>query len=171
MAPTKRSGKSKAPSRAAGSGSPPAPFKQPPEVLQPFIDGLSEKHVYITHIDPRPASFKRKIFLVPVAMNVCVSLLFIWRMYSIVPWYWKLLLSGLGTPNETTFRASEASWSELGWEILKRGITMFIDFLLFVFIWPWPVEFAAGRRHGNPMLWRREVGFREKEIYVRRSRD
>jgi hypothetical protein len=46
-----------------------------------------------------------------------------------------------------------------------------MDFLLFVFIWPWPLEFAAGQAHGNPVLWRWNVGFRDKEIYVRRSRD
>lgn len=171
MAPAKRPAKSKQATSSGATGSPPAPFKSPPEVLQPFINGLSEKHVYITHIDAKPASFKRKIFLIPVGMNVCVSLLFVWRMYWILPWYWQLVVSAFGYASEATFRASEATWAELVWEIAKRGISMFIDFVLFVFVWPWPVEFAAGQRHGNPMLWRRKVGFQDKEIYVRRSRD
>ncbi|KAK5995744.1 hypothetical protein PT974_04162 [Cladobotryum mycophilum] len=172
MAPKKRSGKQKeAATSSSSNGSPPPPFKQAPEVLQPFIAGLDEKHIYITHIDNKPASFKRKIFLVPVAMNAAVVALFVWRMYSILPWYWKILMSGFGHPNETTFSASDAIWPELAWEIWKRGIVMFIDFLLFVFVWPWPVEFVAARAHGNPANWRWKVGFREKEIYVRRSRD
>lgn len=171
MAPTKRAGKSKLSKSTGANGQPPAPFKQPPDVLKPFIQGLSEKHVYITHIDSKPASFKRKVFLVPVAMNVAISLLFVWRMYSIVPWYWLIVQSGFGYSNETTFPIADSTWRELGWEVLKRGITMFIDFVLFVFIWPWPVEFAAGQAHGNPMFWRRNVGFQDKEIYVRRSRD
>lgn len=153
------------------AGDPPAPFKRPPEALQSFIDGLSEKHVYVTHIDSKPAAFKRKIFLVPVAMNVCVSLLFVWRMYSILPWYWQLVVSALGYPSAASFAASQATWGELAREVAGRGLIMFIDFVLFVFVWPWPVEFAAGRRHGNPMQWRWSVGFRDKEIYVRRSRN
>lgn len=171
MAPVKRAGKSKTAKSSGADGSWPVPFKPPPDVLQPFIDGLSEQHVYITHIDSKPAAFKRKIFLVPVAMNMAVSLLFFWRMYSILPWYWKLVQNALGQSNETTFPLAEASWREAGWEILKRGLTMFIDFILCVFVWPWPVEFAAGQAHGNPMLWRLYVGFREKEICVRRSRN
>lgn len=152
-------------------GEPPAPFKRPPEALESFVDGLSEKHVYITHVDSKPAAFKRKIFLVPVAMNVAVLLLFVWRMYSILPWYWQLVVSALGYQSEATFPASQATWAELAREVAKRGITMFIDFVLVVFVWPWPVEFAAGQRHGNPMRWRWRVGFRQNEIYVRRSRD
>ncbi|KJZ72417.1 hypothetical protein HIM_08220 [Hirsutella minnesotensis 3608] len=172
MAPSKRVARSK-PSSSSRShdADPPAPFKRPPEILNSFINGLSEKHIYITHIDTKPAMFKRKIFLVPVAMNVCVSLLFAWRMYSILPWYWQLVVSAFGYPSEATFPASQATWGEIAREIAKRGISMFIDFVLIIFVWPWPVEFAAGQRHGNPMLWRRKVGFRDKEIYVRRSRD
>ncbi|RFU74677.1 hypothetical protein TARUN_7589 [Trichoderma arundinaceum] len=174
MAPSKRTGKQK-PSAASNSsgnnGNPPAPFKRPPEVLEPFISELSEKHIYITHIDAKPAAFKRKMFLVPVAMNLAVTALFVWRMYAILPWYWKILMSGFGNPNEMTFPFKESTWSELVWEIGKRGIVMFIDFMLFVFVWPWPVEFTLGRSHGNPTQWRWNVGFRDKEIYVRRSRD
>lgn len=175
MAPATRPAKRPAKSRPSGAssseGPPPAPFKRPPAVLESFAAGLSEKHVYVTHIDSRPASFKRKIFLVPVAMNLGFSLLLVWRMVVILPWYWQLVVSAFGYQSRATFPAAEASWGELAWEIGRRGATMFIDFVLFVFVWPWPVEFAAGRRHGNPMLWRRKVGFLDQEIYVRRSRD
>ncbi|RDA85569.1 hypothetical protein CP532_5380 [Ophiocordyceps camponoti-leonardi (nom. inval.)] len=168
MAPSKRLTNTKS---KGVSDEPPPPFKRPPQVLQCFVDGLVERHVYVTHIDSHPAAFKRKIFLVPVAMNLCISLLFVWRMYAILPWYWQLVLSALGHTSEATFAASQSSWAELTREIGRRGLTMFIDFVLFVFVWPWPVDFAAGRQHGNPMLWRRRVGFRDKEVYVRRSRN
>jgi len=48
-----------------------------------------------------------------------------------------------------------------------------LDFVLAVFVWPWPVEFCLGsaQRRGSPVGWRWAVGFRDKEIYVRRSRD
>ncbi|KAI5466466.1 hypothetical protein BGZ63DRAFT_411748 [Mariannaea sp. PMI_226] len=172
MAPAKRTGKAKSAQPASSrDGSPPSPFKYPPEVLEPFISTLSKKHIYITHIDAKPVDFKRKIFMIPVAMNVCVALLFIVRMYWILPWYGKLVASAFGHPNETTWTATDAPWSVLGWEIGKRALTMLFDFLLFVFVWPWPVEFTLGRAHGNPCQWRWQVGFQAKEIYVRRSRD
>ncbi|CAG9941380.1 unnamed protein product [Clonostachys rosea f. rosea IK726] len=170
-ATARKNAKPKPQAASAKKGSPPAPFKEPPEVLQPFIDTLSSKHVYVAHIDSKPAAFKRKLFLVPIAMNIGVVALFALRMYYILPYYWKLMMSGFGNPNETTFPVESSTWAELGFEILKRGFTMFFDFLLFVFVWPWPVEFVAGVAHGNPTRWRWNVGFREKEIYVRRSRD
>ncbi|PHH58408.1 hypothetical protein CDD81_6198 [Ophiocordyceps australis] len=167
MASNKRVSRAK-PSEILKDPSP--PFKRPPRVLIPFIDSLSPEHIYITHIDSQPAILKRKLFLVPVALNVCISLLFLWRMYSILPWYWQLLVAAFGYPSAAGFPASDSTWAALALEITKRGIVMFIDFMLFVFVWPWPVEFAAGRYHGSPMLWRFKVGFRNKEVYVRRSR-
>ncbi|KYK60732.1 uncharacterized protein DCS_01870 [Drechmeria coniospora] len=164
MAATKRFGRPK-------SSLPPAPFKAPPEALGQFIGGLSEEHVYITHIDAKPTSFKRSVFLVPVAMNLFLSLLLLWRLYSVMPWYWQLVIAAFGHPSEATFPASESTWHELGWEVGKRAMTMSIDFLLFTFVWPWPVQFVARRQSGNPVLWRRKVGFRDREVYVRRSRE
>ncbi|KAF7561987.1 hypothetical protein G7046_g2160 [Stylonectria norvegica] len=165
MAPAKRAGKPKA--KAIKSTpydkSPLGPFKTPPEVLRPFISGLSEKHVYITHIDSSLPDLKRKIFMVPVAMNVCVAILFVARMYWILPWYWQLLMSSKD--------AAPPSWSDGRWEVVRRVVNMFVDFLLFVFVWPWPVEFALGQAHGSPCQWRWHIGFRPKEIYVRRSRE
>ena len=179
MAPTKRPAKPRPPAAAAalpsrsagGAASIPAPFKRPPEALEAFAAGLSPKHVYIAHVDSKPASFKRKIFLVPVAINVCVALLFAWRMRAVLPWYWQLVVSAFGYPSGASFPASEASWAQLGWEIGRRGATMFVDFVLLVFVWPWPVEFAVGRRRGSPVRWRLGVGFLDREVYVRRSRD
>lgn len=169
MATKKRVGKAK--EASSGKYSPPAPFKPIPDVLEDFVDDLDPTHIYITHIDSKPAEFKRKIFMVPIFMNFAVVLAFIWRMWSILPWYGQIAMTGLGHTNKTSFPFSESTWKEFGYEICKRGFTMFIDFLLLVFVWPWPVEFVAGMAHGNPTKWRWNVGFRDKEIYVRRSRD
>ena len=170
MALKKRQLKSKTPQKK-NDGSPPNPFKRPPEVLEPFISALSPEHIYITSIDSRPATFKRKMFLAPITLNVLIVALFALRMWWILPWYFKVVVSGLGHPNETTFPADAASWKDIALEVGKRAFTMFVDFLLLVFLWPWPVEFVATQAHGNPTKWRWNVGFREKEIYVRRSRD
>lgn len=157
-------------SSPASSSEPPKPFKRAPEDLAPFYASLSPAHVYIAHVDSKPADFKRKIFLVPVAINIAIALLFAWRVYYVSPWYFALLASGLGHPNETTVAAAESSWGQIAWVITRRAFTFLLDFLLFVFVWPWPVEFCFGRTHGSPSQWRWNVGFRDKEIYVRRSR-
>lgn len=171
MAPKRRTTKQSTSASARKDGEPPVPFKRVAEVLQPFTKGLSKKHVYVTHIDGQPASFKRKIFLVPVAMNIAVTIAFFIRMYYILPYYFTILVAAMGQHPSSFLSATTSTWSELGWEIGKRGLNMFVDFVLFVFIWPWPVEFVAGKTHGSPLKWRWAVGFREKEIYVRRSRD
>ncbi|KAJ5016458.1 hypothetical protein K4K57_011512 [Colletotrichum sp. SAR 10_99] len=159
-------------SKPPGSlGAPPAPFKKPAEVLKPFYESLSRKHVYITHIDTKPKDFKKKIFLVPVGMNIVVAALFVLRMYYILPYYFKFIQSAAGYPNETTFSPSDSTWAALAWEIGKRGFSFTLDLMLFIFVWPWPIEFVFGQTYGNPVQWRWNIGFRDKEIYVRRSRE
>lgn len=149
---------------------PAAPFKPAPEELRPLLETLEEKRVYILHVDGKPAEFKRKIFMVPVAMNIGLVLLFVWRVWYIVPWYLRLLESTLGTPNETTMVAAEVGWGELLPEVARRAAHFALDFVLVVFIWPWPYEFCLGTKHANPVSWRWTVGFRPKEVVARRSR-
>ncbi|TPX18125.1 uncharacterized protein E0L32_002634 [Thyridium curvatum] len=157
--------------RQAGTAlSLPKPFRAAPSVLEPFYSTLSEKHVYIAHLDLKPKAFKRKIFVVPVLMNVAVVLLFLWRVRYIGPYYVQLLASALGYANETTVASKDLAWGELISLVLRRGFTFMLDLCLVIFVWPWPVEFCFARG-GNPVAWRWKVGFRDKEIYVRRSRD
>ncbi|CAK7266728.1 hypothetical protein SEPCBS57363_002236 [Sporothrix epigloea] len=156
--------------RKISNSDPPAPFKRAPIGLEPFYDQLSTGYVYTTHIDGKPASFKRKIFSVPVLMNIGVVLLFALRVWYIGPFYYMLLQSALGTANETTFLAKDLAWTQLASIILRRGFTFMLDLILALFVWSWPVEFCFGTKHGNPVGWRTQIGFRDKEIYVRRSR-
>ncbi|KAG7136017.1 hypothetical protein HYQ45_006345 [Verticillium longisporum] len=174
MAPKVKAVRSRAkpPARPSDPTVPPAPFKPAAAALAPFLAHLDPAHVYITHVDLKPTAFKRNIFLVPLGMNVVVVLLFLLRTWYIAPYYWRLAQAGLGgAANETTFAAATATWAQIAWEVARRGATFSLDLVLVVFVWPWPVEFALGRTHGNPLRWRRRVGFRDKEIYVRRSRD
>lgn len=171
MAPSQRSTAKKPKSSSpASSVEPPAPFKRAPEILAPLLATLSPKHVYVMHVDSKPAAFKRKIFLVPVVLNAAILLLMAWRVYYIMPWYFQFVLAALGQPNETTLVTSELSWLAISKIVLRRASTFLLDFLLFVFVWPWPVEFCLGNKNGSPLFWRWMVGFRDKEIYVRRSR-
>jgi len=169
-----RLGKPSSSSKTTSSSSEtvPKPFQTAPAVLEPLYTHLSKRHIYLAHIDSRPRDFKRKIFLVPVAMNLVVALLFVWRVYYVSPYYLRLMASTIGYPNELTLHAADMDWRSLVAVILRRSFTFLLDFLLFVFVWPWPYEFAIGSEasHGAPLGWRWMVGFRDQEIYVRRSR-
>ncbi|KUI72428.1 hypothetical protein VM1G_07974 [Cytospora mali] len=170
MPPKKTQARKPKSSPSSASLEPPHPFKRCPEVLGPFLPSLSPKHVYITHVDSKPVDFKRKIFLVPVALNLALVALFIWRTTYVAPWYFALITSALGYDNDTTVAAASSSWKSIAWIVVRRAFTFLLDFVLVVFVWPWPVEFCYGRTHGSPVQWRWSVWFREKEIYVRRSR-
>ncbi|KAL2260569.1 hypothetical protein VTK26DRAFT_5364 [Humicola hyalothermophila] len=184
MAPPNKTNKGKqrllsSPSSSSSSSSsspksPPHPFKLAPVALEPFTSTLSPRHVYITHIDSRPASFKRRIFLVPVAMNLVIVALFVLRARHILPWYWALLASALGRANETTVDVAGSSYGSLAAVVGRRALTFMLDFVLAVFVWPWPYEFVTGAGadgRGSPVRWRWNVGFRDREVYVRRSRE
>ncbi|KAF3763786.1 hypothetical protein M406DRAFT_51085 [Cryphonectria parasitica EP155] len=174
MAPSKRTQAKKPKSSPSPSSTtlqePPQPFKRAPEVMAPLLSTLSPKHVYITHIDSKPVEFKRKIFLVPIVINLAITALFAYRMYHIGPWYFKLIASAFGHSNETTVPVAESSWSVIARIIARRAFTFSLDCLLFIFVWPWPVEFCFDGSHGSPLMWRWGVGFRGKEIYIRRSK-
>jgi hypothetical protein len=152
------------------SHEPPAPFKRTPESLSPFLSNLDPKHIYITHLDLKPADFKRKIFLVPVLMNLTIIGLIVWRMQSIWPFYLNILFTMVGRRNEMTIDTENTPFSEVVQEIIRRAVVFMFDLFLYVFIWPWPRDFFAGRKIGNPVTWRFIVGFSDKEIIVRRSR-
>ncbi|KAI3327423.1 hypothetical protein F4824DRAFT_460787 [Ustulina deusta] len=168
MARQRKAAKSTAAKRK--DGGPPAPYRRPPEVLQPIIDTFDEKRVYIMHIDGKPPDFKRKIFMVPILMNLSIFALFVWRVYYISPYYLSLVTSAMGYWNETTMFVDEMTWEEIVPEVGRRTVTFMFDTLLAIFLWPWPVEFCFGQQHSNPVAWRRAVGFRSREVVVRRSR-
>ncbi|KAL2117537.1 hypothetical protein VTJ04DRAFT_7197 [Mycothermus thermophilus] len=168
-------------SSSTAPSKPPYPFQPITAPLVPLTETLPAGPLYIAHVDPRPATFKRNLFLVPVALNLAVVAAFVWRIWYISPYYFALLAAafgydtgGLQGPEATATLVSAAglTWEELGRAILKRAGTFMLDFVLAVFVWPWPYEFAVGSAgRGSPLRWRWAVGFRENEIYVRKSRD
>ena len=149
---------------------PPKPFIPPSLKLDEFLPKLSKHHVYITHIDTKPRDFKMKIFMVPVLMNILIIAGLIWRISVIGPFYMKICFSLMGKYNELTMDTSTMPLNDILHEILRRTMVFMVDLLIYVFIWPWPRDFFAGRVIGNPIAWRFGVGFRDKEIIVRRSR-
>ncbi|KAJ9662270.1 hypothetical protein H2201_006201 [Coniosporium apollinis] len=151
------------------AASPPAPFSIALSNLEPFLSSLDKSKVYITHIDTHPWWFKRRIFAVPVLLNVTILGLLLWRTYYILPTYWAITLSMLGNKTSATIDTESKSRTQLFWIVLWRTFTFLLDFLLIKIIWPWPLTFFF-ERPGNPCIWRWRVGFRNREIYVRVSR-
>jgi hypothetical protein len=156
---------------ASSATEPPKPFTRPSPELDTFLPLLLKEHVYITHIDREPKDFKKKIFMVPLLMNVLIVAGIIWRIRTIGPFYLKLCYSLMGRFNETTVDTKTMPLEDITRVIVWRASMFMVDFLIYVFIWPWPRDFFAGRRIGNPLFWRIGVGFRDKEIIVRRSKN
>jgi len=153
------------------NGETPEPFKRAPEHHQPFLSTLSKNHVYITHVDNKPRNFKKKIFTIPVLMNVAIVAAIAYRIYYIAPFYFNLLISASGQPNETTIDKSALDSKQLAYAIVRRTGTFLIDLGIYVFVISWPWNFFVGSSEiGSPVAWRWNVGFRDNDIIVRRSK-
>lgn len=148
----------------------PSPFLPVPAFLNPFLSTLDKSSVYITHIDRHPAFFKKQIFCVPVALNVTITLLLLWRAYIVIPYYFGILLFVLGdSSTETSLDGKSISKKEMAWFIGERGVKFFLDYLLITIVAKWPYTFFMEFPH-NPVSWRWTTGFRDEEIVVRISR-
>lgn len=148
---------------------PPPPFTTAQPTLTPFLEILDKEHVYITHIDRFPADFKKRIFTVPILLNLSIAILLAWRIYAAVPVYLGLITHMLGYTTAESIDTTTRTTSELLWIVLKRSGMFMFDFLLFRFIGPWPISFFL-EAPANPCLWRWRIGFRHTEIAVRQSR-
>ncbi|CAO2647896.1 Nn.00g088180.m01.CDS01 [Neocucurbitaria sp. VM-36] len=147
----------------------PPPFGPAPPELAPLLSTFDTSSVYIIHTDPHPAWFKKRIFAVPVLLNLFILLILLWRAYYVGPYYWAILLSVLGNANETTIYYAKSTWGTLTWKVVKRMTMFLLDWVLFRIVGPWPWSFFA-EQPGNPVSWRWNVGFRDEEVYVRASR-
>ncbi|KAF2199055.1 hypothetical protein GQ43DRAFT_132855 [Delitschia confertaspora ATCC 74209] len=151
----------------------PLPFEPAPDALIPFLSTLSKSTVYITHIDSSPWWLKRRIFSIPVLLNISILGLLLWRASTQIPFYLLLLASIVnGNPNNTTIFYKKGAWSTVIWLVVKRAIVFLFDWLLVSVVAPWPWSFflESTDSGGNPMRWRWFVGFRDEEVYVRASR-
>lgn len=153
---------------------PPSPFELPPENLSShFLSTLPPDHVYIIHIDTAPPSLKRNVFLVPVCMNIFISVLLLWRLYYAIPLYFDLITGALGYHSPTTINVQSTSRSQLFTLTISRTLTLLADYLLFTFLGSWPWKFVLGlpsTRHSSPTKWRRSLGFQASEVIIRQSR-
>ena len=171
--PAKRS--APAPSTSANDDTIPPPFAPASTTLVPLLNTFDKSKVYIIHIDRHPASFKRRIFAVPVLLNATIVALLCWRAYAALPTYLSLIFKILGErkkENEIIVdpkTGQTRSFGSLVQVVFLRTFMLAFDYFLYAIVWPWPVSFFA-ESPANPLLWRWHVGFRADEIYVRVSR-
>lgn len=169
MAKAFNSNKAKQASSKSAKDQIPVPFVQAPSSLEPLLQRLDPSKVHITHIDRHKADYKKKIFCIPVVLNLIIAALLLWRAYHATPKYWVLLQTLLGYMTSATVDPERTTRRQQIWILLKRTGMMLFDFLLFRFIGPWPLTFFA-EQPANPITWRWNIGFQREEIVVRISR-
>lgn len=153
----------------------PPPFELPSEKLSSeFLSTLPKDHVYIVHVDSTPSTLKRQVFLVPVLMNLVLSLVLIWRLYFAVPLYLNLIIGSLGYSSPTAVDVRATSHSGLFRITVSRTLMLLGDYVLFSLLGHWPRRFifgVAATRYSSPIKWRIARGFQDREVIVRRSRN
>lgn len=153
---------------ASSKTPPPSPFTAVPTILTPLLELLETRNVYITHVDEFPWRFKRRIFAVPVLLNLSIVALLLWRAWSAWPTYVGMVYFLFSTDNDRR-RDWGDSWAGLVFLVVKRVIMVFIDYTLLRVIGSWPLTFFF-EGPANPCSWRWNVGFRDQEVVVRVSR-
>ncbi|KAL9101351.1 MAG: hypothetical protein Q9163_003374 [Psora crenata] len=179
--PTKRKPAAPRPTWTASTSAPtpskvPSPFIKAPSNLIPFLSNLPNDHIYLVSLDNHNRAFKRRLFTVPVLLNIFLTVLVIYRIKVALPTYLGLFLSVLGydTPQKVHVK-SHATRTLIGVGV-ERTFMFLGDFILLRFIGMWPWDFFVGRGalrkdgEASPVAWRRSVSFRDCEIIVRRSR-
>lgn len=152
----------------------PPPFVSPSaSFADAFLSLLPQSHVYLLHIDTTPATLKRRVFLVPVCMNVLITLGLVIRAYFALPVYLALLIATFGYASEATIDLKQSGYGALFGITASRTMLLLGDYVLFSLLGSWPWNFVFGNeesRFGSPSKWRWYLGFQEKEILVRSSK-
>lgn len=156
------------------SKGPPPPFELPSANLSSrFLSTLPKDHIYIVHVDTTPPTIKQRVFLIPVCMNVALSLVLVWRLYYAIPFYLDLISGTLGYSSATVVDVQASNKSELFSLTVTRTTTFLADYMLFALMGSWPFRFVFGTaasRYSSPVKWRMTCGFNDREVIVRQSR-
>lgn len=162
---TKRSGKEKVTS-STSDAKPITPFVKASSNLQPFLEPLSPEEIYLVHIDTHPPNFKKQLFIVPIVLNLAIMAVIAYRAYKGAFVYPAILGAALGLTTSISVETSATSWDQLWILVLRRTITFALDYFLITLFLGWPIRFIRG-----PVWWRWAVGFRDREVVVRQSRN
>jgi len=160
------------PPPTASSG-PPTPFQHAPVSLRPFLSTLPTDHIFLVHVDNTPPTLKKRVFVVPVVLNLLIILGLCVRIYYAAPVYLAQIITIFGYDTAYKVDTQTAGAGELMNTVSSRTLLLMLDYSIFALIGSWPREFLFGSkasRFVGPWEWRRTIGFRETEIIVRRGR-
>lgn len=152
---------------------PPTPFQYAPASLRPFLSTLPTDHIYLVHLDHTPPSLKKRVFIVPVLLNLLLTIGLCIRIYYAVPVYLDQIITIFGYDTAYKVDTENAKVGELMNTVSSRTLLLMVDYAIFALIGSWPKEFVFGSklsRFVGPWEWRRTIGFRDTEIIVRRGR-
>ncbi|KIW12511.1 hypothetical protein PV08_09788 [Exophiala spinifera] len=175
----KRGGKPKATTapvtqpQTQSTAGPPTPFEYAPASLQPFLSTLPTDHIYLVHLDVTPTSLKKRVFLVPLLLNLLITIGLCIRAYYAAPVYLQQIITIFGYDTDYKVDAKKASAGELVSTIASRTALLMVDYTIFALIGSWPKQFMFGSRwsrYTGPWTWRRTIGFQDTEIIVRCGR-
>ncbi|KIW97718.1 uncharacterized protein Z519_01302 [Cladophialophora bantiana CBS 173.52] len=158
---------------ASPASAPPTPFQYAPASLRPFLSTLPTDHIYLVHLDHTPPSLKKRVFAVPVLLNLLITIGLCVRLYYAVPTYLEQIITIFGYDTAYKIDTATAGVGELINAVTSRTVLLMIDYAIFGLIGSWPKEFVFGSRllrSVGPWEWRRTIGFRDTEIIVRRGR-
>ncbi|KIV94916.1 hypothetical protein PV10_02636 [Exophiala mesophila] len=151
----------------------PKPFEYAPASLRPLTSTLSTDHFYLVHLDHTPVELKKRVFVVPILLNLVIVVGLCLRVYYATPIYIQQIITIFGYDTPYKVDTSNASAGELINTLSSRFFLFMLDYFIFVIIGSWPREFVFGSktlRFTGPFQWRRTLGFQETEIIVRRGR-
>lgn len=173
-APKPSFGATSIPTETSSSTFPPSPFELAPQAVLPLADRLPKDHVFLVHPEKSSPDLKRRTFLVPVLLNIFITIGLCIRVYYAAPVYLEQLITIFGYETSWTVRPKTLAWFDLIGILGERTILLFTDYALFGLLGRWPVEFLFGDRYGRYVGgagWKWNVGFnRELEPVVRRGR-
>jgi hypothetical protein len=152
---------------------PPKPFQYAPASLRPFLSTLPTDHVYLVHLDNTDVALKKRVFRVPVMLNITLILGLCLRIYFAAPVYLQQIITIFGYDTAYRVDTDKADMSEIVTTIGSRTLLLMVDYAIFALAGSWPKEFLFGgksSRFTGPWQWRRKLGFKEIEIVVRRGR-
>lgn len=167
---SRRSGRGKTPTSSgastpsSASSGPIPPFIKIPDALKSFVEPLSPNEVYLVHIDNTAEELKRQTFTVPLIVNAIVGAVIALRVYMGISTYPALVATLIGLQSPMTVDTATTPWTDSVQMVIMRTGNLALDYFLVTMFLSWPVNFIKG-----PVRWRRAVGFREREIIVRRS--
>lgn len=152
---------------------PPEPFRRLPVSVQPLASTLPTDHIYLVHLDRTPVDVKRRLFGVPILLNLAITLGLCLRIYHAAPVYLQQIITVFGYDTPYKVDTNVRPFSELLSITTTRFLLLTFDFALFRLLGSWPKEFVFGSKSSRsvgPVGWRQKVWFREIEVVVRKGR-